>query len=44
MFASRNGHAEAIKLLLAAPRIDVNHGKVSLYSLTPSYTAAVKLR
>ena len=37
MAASEHGHAEAIKLLLAAPDIDVNQAKVSLYLLTPSY-------
>ena len=36
--ASDNGHAEAIKLLLTAPGIDVNHAyKVSPYLLIPLY-------
>ena len=38
MAASSNGHTEAIKLLLTAPGIDVNHAhKVSLYLLIPPY-------
>ena len=35
--ATKKGHAEAIKLLLTAPGINVNHADVSLYPLTPSY-------
>ena len=35
--ASRFGRTEAIKLLLAAPGIDVNHANVSLYPLTSSH-------
>ena len=35
--ASANGRAEAIKLLLTAPGIDVNHADVSLYLLIPSH-------
>ena len=37
MYASEKGHTEAIKLLLAAPGIDVNQANVSLYLLTPSH-------
>ena len=33
--ASERGHAEAIKALLTAPGIDVNHAEVSLCLLTP---------
>ena len=33
--ATVNGHIEAIKLLLAAPGIDVTQANVSLYLLTP---------
>ena len=36
MLASKNGHIEAIKLLLTAPDIDVNHADVSHYLLTLS--------
>ena len=39
MYASHNGHIEAIKLLLATPSINVNHANVSLYLLTPSHLA-----
>ena len=42
MFASKNGHAEAIKALLTASGIDVNHADVSLYLLTrPTYTSTL---
>ena len=38
MKASDKGHAEAIKLLLTAPDIDVNRAvEVSLYQQTPPY-------
>ena len=36
MRASDNGHADAIKILLTAPGIDVNYANVSLHLLTPS--------
>ena len=36
-FASSSGHTEAIKALLAASDIDVNHENVSLYLLIPLY-------
>ena len=39
MVASMKGHTEVIKLLLAAPGINVNYADVSLYPLTPSYIA-----
>ena len=37
LWASSNGHAEAIKALLTVPDINVNRADVSLYLLTPSY-------
>ena len=36
ILASQMGRTEAMKLLLAAPGINVNHARVSLYLLTPS--------
>ena len=35
--ASENGHAEAIKILLTVPDVDVNHTDVSPYLLTLLY-------
>ena len=40
LLASEKGHTEAMKLLLNASDIDVNHEDVSLYLLSPSYLAA----
>ena len=37
MLASEQGHTEAMKLLLNASDIDVNHADVSLYLLIPSH-------
>ena len=37
MAAAKKGETEAIKLLLAAPDIDVNHANVSHYLPTPSH-------
>ena len=37
MHASSSGLTEAVKLLLTAPGIDVNHANVSLYLLIPPY-------
>ena len=36
MQASRNGHTETVKALVAVRGIDVNHVNVSMYPLTPS--------
>ena len=35
--ASRGGHTESLKALLAAPGINVNHADVSIYPFTTSY-------
>ena len=37
MWASHNGHTEAVKALLTASGIDVNHADVSIYPLILSH-------